>query len=226
VTYVDPAQNNKTVTLASGFDGFDSAIAGQLDKDCTAGGTITLIATEWINRVLHLTGTPGAAFNLVVPTNKKPYVVSNATAKTVTVKTPSGTGIDVAPGDARAVRSDGTNVILEAENRSAIRFFVAGLPGNGALVYQEVFARKVTFPAALASSQAVFGTAATGAIAFTLKKNGSSIGTINIGAGATVATFTFASAVTFAPGDILTVIAPSPQDGTASDFSATLLTSG
>ena len=42
---------------------------------------------------LNLTGTSGGAQNLVVPAIQKNYLVNNGTADTITVKTPSGSGI-------------------------------------------------------------------------------------------------------------------------------------
>lgn len=222
ITHVDPAQNNKTVTLNEGLDELDEAIAGQVDKDCTAGGTITLIQTEWANLILHLTGTPAGAFNIVVPINKKPYLVKNDSGQTATVKTPSGTGVDVATGQSRLVRCDGTNVILYMDCPD-IRSFFPGVPGASAMVFAHVFARQQKLPASLPGSRAILGTAATASTTFTINKNGVGIGSFNFGVGGTVATFTFTADVTFNPGDILTIVGPNPADATAKDLAVTLL---
>jgi hypothetical protein len=104
-----------------------------------------------------------------------------------------------------------------------VSLFVPGLPTAGATVLRFVFTRAVSFPASLTGSLAGCGIASTGAKVFTLNKNGSAIGSVNIAAAAVVATFTFASAVSFAGGDILTVVAPTPQDATLADFFMTLL---
>jgi hypothetical protein len=109
--HIDPAQNNKPATANSTFDGLDEAIAGLTEKDCSAGGTITLSLAEWSNMVLHLIGAPGAGFNVIVPTNKKIYIVDNASGQTATVKTVAGTGIGCATGAVRILRCDGTNVV-------------------------------------------------------------------------------------------------------------------
>lgn len=109
--HVDPAQNNKPATVNQTFDGLDEAMAGLTEKDCSAGGTITLSLAEWSNMVLHLTGAPSAGFNVVVPTNKKIYIVDNASGQTATVKTPSGTGTACSTGTVRILRCDGTNIV-------------------------------------------------------------------------------------------------------------------
>lgn len=101
--------------------------------------------------------------------------------------------------------------------------FVPGLPAAGATLLRFVFTRAVTFPISLTGSFAGCGVASTGSKSFTLNKNGSSIGSVNIAAAATVATFTFSAGVSFAAGDILTVVAPTPQDATLADFFMTLL---
>jgi hypothetical protein len=56
-----------------------------------------------------------------------------------------------------------------------------------------------------------------------IKKNGSSIGTGTINAASTTGTFSFASDVTFAAGDILTVEGPAVADGTLSGPMITLV---
>lgn len=65
------------------------------------------------NAVLELSGTIGAARNLIVPAKVKAYRVYNGTADgyNVTVKTSSGTGIVVPNGHETFVYCDGTNVV-------------------------------------------------------------------------------------------------------------------
>lgn len=64
------------------------------------------------NAVIIATGALTAGRNIVVPAVNKLYLVRNSTTGgfSVTVKTPSGTGIAVIPGTARWVYCDGTNV--------------------------------------------------------------------------------------------------------------------
>lgn len=98
-----------------------------------------------------------------------------------------------------------------------------GAPSASAIIATFDAPRAFTLPAGLTGSRAVAGTAATASTTFTIKKNGSSIGSIVWGAAATVATFTFASAVSFAAGDVLTVTAPASPDATLANIGFTLV---
>jgi hypothetical protein len=61
----------------------------------------------------------------------------------------------------------------------------------------------VVFPSGLTGSSAACRTAPTGSYSITIKKNGSSIGSINFAASSTTGTFTFTSSQTLVPGDLL-----------------------
>jgi hypothetical protein len=62
---------------------------------------------------------------------------------------------------------------------------------------------QVALPSGLTGSYAYCRTAPTGAYSITINKNGSSIGSINFAASSTTATFTFTSAQTLVPGDLI-----------------------
>jgi len=98
-----------------------------------------------------------------------------------------------------------------------------GNPGDGATVMILTFTRSVTFAANFSGSQGTVGTNPTATATYTVNKNGSSVGTIQI---STAGAFTFATsggaAVSFAAGDRLTITAPSPQDATLADVGITL----
>jgi len=89
-------------------------------------------------------------------------------------------------------------------------------------VFRAIFAGAATFPAGLTGSQFIAGVAATGSTILTLKRNGSSIGTITFGAASTTATASFATAVTFFAGDVLEVVGPASADATLAKISLTL----
>jgi len=102
-----------------------------------------------------------------------------------------------------------------------------GLTWAGTLPASQVmlrypFPRAVTFPSGLTNSRGVAGAAATGAKVIDLRKNNVSFGSINFAAGATTATFTMASATSFASGDVLTAIAPASADATLADLGISL----
>jgi len=97
-------------------------------------------------------------------------------------------------------------------------------PATANLVVQRyVFAGTVMFPAGLTVSQGTAGVGATATTTYSIRKNGSSVGTMVFTAGATTATFTMASATTFMAGDILTVVAPASPDATLANLAWTLV---
>ena len=94
----------------------EEAIVGTVDVAFSSGQvTLTLSnsnATQSARHLrLNLTGTSGGAQNLVVPAIQKNYLVNNGTADTITVKTPSGSGIGVPSGKTMWVYNNGTNVV-------------------------------------------------------------------------------------------------------------------
>jgi hypothetical protein len=99
---------------------------------------------------------------------------------------------------------------------------LAGSPGASQVIERFIFATPTTFPAGLAGSYGTAGTAATAAASFAIKKNGSSVGTVEFGAGATGATFAMAAATSFAGGDVLTIVAPGSPDTTLANLAWTL----
>jgi hypothetical protein len=99
--------------------------------------------------------------------------------------------------------------------------FVQGLPFASELVWKFIAVRGFTLPASLTGSEATAGAASTGNVSFTIKKNGSSEGTVDFNTTAT-GSFTFSGSVSFAAGDILTIIAPSSPDATLADISIVL----
>ena len=101
-----------------------------------------------------------------------------------------------------------------------VTFFYNGLPTVALELLRIPVDGTVVLPVNLTGSQAVCETAPTGSvvlsIVWTPAAGGgpTTIGTINFAAGQTVATFTFAAAVTLNPGDILTIVAPAIADAT------------
>ena len=111
----------------------EEAISGTATINSWSTNSATLstangATAESRNAILNLTDTgtslSGAA-TVIVPTLSKIFVVKNGTAQTVTVKTASGTGVDVTAGETCFVFCDGTNVV-EALDRIAGNFNVGG----------------------------------------------------------------------------------------------------
>ncbi len=98
--------------------------------------------------------------------------------------------------------------------------FVGGLTGNAwnLAAYQPSTALVLT----TALSRCKVGTAATSSTTYTLKDNGSSIGTAVISAGSTTCTATITSSpYTVTAGHALTVVGPATADATAADVGIT-----
>jgi hypothetical protein len=84
------------------------------------------------------------------------------------------------------------------------------------------FPRGVDFPAGLTGSRGVSAVAATATTTLDIRKNNTSVGSVQWAASATTATFTMASATSFTAGDILTVHAPASADATLADLGLSL----
>lgn len=111
-----------------------------------------------------------------------------------------------------AVASGGTNTY-------DVPIFVPDKPTASMLCARIAAVRAFDLPASLTGSVASAGVAATGSTVFALHKNTTSIGTVTFAAAGTTGTFSFASAVSFAAGDVLRIIAPGTADATLADIS-------
>ena len=116
------------------------------------------------------------------------------------------------------IRLAGRNRELPPGDTVGGRYDLSSGPITGKPDASEVlmdFAAPVAFtlPANLSGSVALASTAPAASATLTLTKNGTSVASITFAAGATVATFTAASAVSFAVSDRLQLVAPATQDG-------------
>ena len=110
IEHILQSQAQKEVTANAAFDALDQAIAGLLEVNVSAGGTITPDPADALTcKLLRLTGTLAADAEVVVPSNKKPYFLHNATTGgfAVTVRTAAGAGVTVgaSPDDTAVVYS-------------------------------------------------------------------------------------------------------------------------
>jgi hypothetical protein len=93
---------------------------------------------------------------------------------------------------------------------------LAGAPSAGQVLFEVEMVGGEGFPINLTGSVGGCDVAPTGNITCPLTKNGSSIGSMNIAAGATASTFTFSAGVSFASTDISKFAAPTTADATLS----------
>jgi hypothetical protein len=104
---------------------------------------------------------------------------------------------------------------------------VVGTPAASEVLEYYAVPRAFTIPAGATASQAIAQTAATASTVFTIYRipsggSKTSIGTITFAAAGKVGTFSVASAVSFAAGDILELDAPATADSTLANIAFTL----
>jgi hypothetical protein len=90
------------------------------------------------------------------------------------------------------------------------------------IVLQFMAVRTTTFPSGLTGSVGYLGTVATSSVTLTIQQNTTYVGTIVFNTGVHTGAFAASSAIVLAPGDRLTVTAPSTADATAANLSFTL----
>lgn len=100
-------------------------------------------------------------------------------------------------------------------------FFIADTMTDAEIVARLVAVRPFTIPASATGSQAKAESASTGNVTFDLQKNGVSFGTVRFNVSDT-ASFTVASATSFAVGDVLKIVAPATADATLADVAINL----
>ena len=100
---------------------------------------------------------------------------------------------------------------------------LAGLPTAALELFNIEMSGDEIFAAGFPSNLGGCLIAPTGAVTLPITKNGSNVGSMNIAAGATTATWTLASGLTFAAGDRFGMAAPSPADATLSGLHYTFI---
>lgn len=146
----------------------------------------------------------------------------------ISVGTPGSPGVQISDvTDLQFVGADVQDLGGGSVSVTPILPYDVGSMFNGAITASMVllrfaFARAVNFADGWPLSRGVAGTASTTQCDFDIKKNGSSVGTMRFAAGGTVASFLASGAVSFAAGDILTVVAPGSPDATLAGLAFTL----
>jgi hypothetical protein len=235
-------------TVNGAINRLDDSMHGLLEKalvgdDYTLTSDLTYVSPASGGEIeqagyIRVTGAFASNRTLTLPNNNdagdgpraKFFTVEHAGTGgfTLTVTTVGGTGVTIAQGNVQALYCDGENVIAVAPVTGSgggsydIALQKDGLPPDGAVIFTHLPTRSFTLPISFANSRFALTVAPTGAIAFSVRKNGVEVGTINFAIGATTATFTAASATTFTSVDTLTLVTPSPQDATASTLVGTL----
>lgn len=121
------ALGNNTTQIAT--TAFVQNQTAQLSKSVAGGANVTLTATEAGNYHIVLTGAITANISVIVPIAiKKEYIfLDNTTgAYTITVKTPSGTGVVTPKATRMVVYCDGVNVVPVVRPQESVTDTTAG----------------------------------------------------------------------------------------------------
>lgn len=103
-----------------------------------------------------------------------------------------------------------------------ISWFFTSAPTSSEVLAIYVAAEAITLADDFAGSVGTCGTNPTATFTLTVRKNGSSVGTIAISTSGVFTFTTTGGAVTLAAGDVLRIVAPSGVDGTVANVAATL----
>lgn len=111
-TWGDTTNVNLGTLLEQAITGY-IAIAKSDATDYTLSNT-AYVSNENRNMVIEFTGTPGGAFNVIVPNAEKLWVFKNSTNGAMTIKTSGGTTTVTAPtSSSRWVYCDGAGAIYD-----------------------------------------------------------------------------------------------------------------
>jgi hypothetical protein len=238
IPLVGEAQNNKYITVNDAIQALASATNKILAKDTIGTGPVALTENESSRNMVYTLAGASAAFDMTFRSTigglnaQRVMLVVNNTSYPATVKASSGSGASVIvyPGFSALLYQSFEDIYRLSGNQLAgevmpydLSVYIPEQPGDAAEIMRVKMTRSVFFADNFTGSQAsVFSNPASDA-AFTVQKNGSPIGSITIGTGggATFAT-TGSGLETFAPGDILTILAPTPQDVSLAGVGITL----
>jgi hypothetical protein len=114
ITELTQGQSQKEVTINTGFQKIDSAVAGYLVKSVAGSADVTLTATEWLNTFFEFTGALTDDVDVIVPITTRLFGVYNNTtgANILSIRTSAGTGVIVEAGTRSLLVQDGTDVRL------------------------------------------------------------------------------------------------------------------
>lgn len=221
-------QANPETTVNDAIGAHDAAITETLVVDLT--NSVTLTSAQWRAAIRYSITPTGTAKVLTLPAVKRLAYVSNDGTLDCTL-TKGSTSIVLAHGTGGFFYTDGTtNGLLQlaasggggggggTDEPFDLGAFVPGTPIAAQVCLRFNVVRAFTWLATLPGSVFSAGIAATASTTFTIKQNGSSIGTLVWAIAGTVPTVTFSSDVTFAVNDVITLVAPGSPDATLADI--------
>lgn len=215
---INTASANVPIPIIPGWNGNFTAITATTWLAITgangtvAGGTVTSVAMTGDGTVYNsvVTGSPITAAGTLAPS------LHTQSANTVLAGPTSGSA--VAPTFRALIPGD---IPLTPKWYGGL----AGIPTASQLLFDIIMTGTETFSVNFPGNQGGCTIAPTGSVTFIIKKNGSNVGTMNIAGGATVATWTLGTPLSFSAGDHFQFYAPASVNATLSGPSYTFVQS-
>lgn len=230
IPYITAGQNQKEVTHSSGMALLDAAITETLAVSVSAGNATPTAAQVRAAARIAITGASTAGRSVTLPAIKRPLFVSLDAASTKAVSVVRGSAsITILPGVSLYLYTDGTaNGLVQIGEYGPYRapIWVRGVPSNSEILMRwQVKGQALVLLPDMLGCSFVADTAATASTVWSIRRNGSAVGTLTWAAAGTVPTLATTSnaAQTFAIDDFFDLIAATSADATLGDVSGTLL---
>ena len=236
ITELAENQANKYISINNILRDLERATNRKLAKTVTGTGPVNLNTDECTKYVYYVASGGSGNFNFVflgepdgVNNADRLFVFKNGSSNVATVKSDdTGTTVTVNAGASALIHQSHDDMVKLAEFDGLttapydIGFSYPGSPTGSLEVLKFVAVRAIDFADDFAGSQGHVGTNPASTATFDVKKNGSSIGSIQV---STSGVFTFATtggAVSLSAGDRISIQAPSPADASMADIGIVL----
>ena len=237
ITELASNQVNAHITVNDGFTALERSANRPLVNAAVGAGPWAVTESEFTRNMAFRASGASGDFNITFPITinanetQRFFIVENADTvdtATITAATTPGVTQTLLPQTWGIFYMVGVDIYkladlpLDGGIPYDLGGFVGGTPNNTERVFKFVAVRPFTMPINLTGSQAHVNSApASGAEAFDIQKNGSSIGTMSFAQTTGVVTFTFTTAQSFVAGDRLAVIASGAVDVAIADIGFT-----
>lgn len=229
-------QHSKHITINDAFNALEAASNAPIAVDMTAANVTMTEAVFTSGFVFNATGhsvsrtlTFPATVNAVA--SKRTIIITNGGTADLLIKSGAGATTTLAAGTKAMITIVSTVITVLFQSggsgttgdEAIIGIFVPDQPDVSAEIVRHPMVRAIQFPANFSGSRGSVRVNPTGTSTLGVFKDGASVGSIQISTGGA---FTFTSsgglAVDFAVGQVLTIVAPNPQDATLADIGFTL----
>lgn len=237
IPQIGESQNNKYITHNNAVDALEQASNANYVNSSVGAGPLAMSEANFTRHFVFVLSGGSNDFDVTFPSQvnsvntERVFAVDNRDttyAATVKASTGSGDTVVIQPGQAALLYQSYEDVYALALFAGStvlpydIGVYLPGQPGDNENIMEYRFPRDVEFADDFAGSYAFIGTNPTSTATYSIKKNGSAVGTMQVTSGGVVTFNTTGGATSFTAGDRLTISAPTPQDATLADVSITL----